>query len=168
MANAKVAFTWPSGLGFENLPFGPSLVGELERLLRRTKQRIDILFYNINSSQEFVLSKTIHDLMVERDIELNIFCDKRSEGKRIIDTFQTQFSIPKGWYWNDQENAMSKFHIKAIIVDQRHIYLGSANMSQVAMKSSAECGLFLSSTEISQQLLQYVELLIENKYLVLI
>jgi len=97
MTNAKVAFTWPRGLGFESLPSGPSLVGELERLLRRTNQRIDILFYNIKSSQEFVLAKTIHDLMVERDIELNIFCDKRSEGKRIIDTFRTQYSIPNGW-----------------------------------------------------------------------
>ena len=49
----------------------------------------------------------------------------------------------------------SKMHIKAIIVDGRHLYMGSANFSKSAMGVNAECGFFFDSKDLVKQFLKH-------------
>jgi phosphatidylserine/phosphatidylglycerophosphate/cardiolipin synthase-like enzyme len=161
MGDFRLAFTWPPGLGPE-VPAGPQLVEELVRLIKRAKYTIDLYCYKINSSESFVLAQALNEAVRTRDVKLRIFCNKRSEGRRIIDTFGGEKGSIKAWAWSDLENPMSKFHIKAIVTDQRNVYLGSANMSETAMFSSAECGVFGANPALARQLSDYVDLLINS------
>ena len=161
MSDFRLAFTWPPGLGPE-VPEGPQLVDELVRLIKRAKYTIELYCYNINSSDRFILAQALNDAVGKRGVKLRIVCNKRSEGRKIIDTFGRGNGIIKAWAWSDLENPMSKFHIKAIVTDQRNVYLGSANMSETAMFSSAECGMFGVNPALARQLSDYVELLIKS------
>ena len=80
----------------------------------------------------------------------------------MLDTFRTSRSEISAWYWDDPEHEKSKFHIKSIVVDGRKLYIGSANLSETAMKYSAECGLFVTDPNASKQLENYSELLINS------
>ena len=161
MSDFRLAFTWPPGLGVE-VPAGPQLVDELVRLIKTAKYTIDLYCYNINSSNRFILAQALNEAVGRRDVKLRIFCNKRSEGRKIIDTFSGENGSIKAWAWSDLENPMSKFHIKAIVTDQRNVYLGSANMSETAMFSSAECGVFGANPALARQLSDYVDLLINS------
>jgi phosphatidylserine/phosphatidylglycerophosphate/cardiolipin synthase-like enzyme len=160
LSGFRLAFTWPPGLE-SSVPSGPQLVEELIRLIRRAKYTIDLYFYNINSSQRFVLAQVLHEAVNQRGVKLRIYCNNRSEGKKIIDTFRGQNGHISAWHWDDTSQDMSKFHIKAIVTDDRNVYLGSANMSETAMHASAECGLFGTNPDIAKQLNQYTQLLID-------
>ena len=159
LSDFRLAFTWPPDLGL-NVPDGPQLVDELCRLINRAKYTIDLYFYNINSNERFVLAQALNEAVNKRGIELRIFCNERKEGKKIIDTFRSQNDRILAWYWDDESHPMSKFHIKAIVTDNRNMYLGSANMSETAMHVSAECGLFGTNPSVAEQLQKYVQELV--------
>lgn len=161
LSNFQLAFTWPPGLGL-NLPDGPQLVDELKRMIRSARYSIDLYFYNINSSNHFLLARELHSAISDREIPVRLFCDSRTEARRMLDTFRTSRSEISVWYWNDPEHEKSKFHIKSIVVDGRKLYIGSANLSETAMKFSAECGLFVIDPNTSKQLENYSELLINS------
>lgn len=161
LSNFQLAFTWPPGLG-SNLPDGPQLVDELKRMIRSARYSIDLYFYNINSSNNFLLARELHLAISEREIPVRLFCDSRTEARRMLDTFRTSRSEISAWYWDDPEHEKSKFHIKSIVVDRRKLYIGSANLSETAMKYSAECGLFVTDPNASKQLENYSELLINS------
>jgi phosphatidylserine/phosphatidylglycerophosphate/cardiolipin synthase-like enzyme len=163
----RLAFTWPPGLGSE-VPDGPELVEELVRLIRSARFTIDLYFYNINSSGQFVLARSLHEALARRGVSVRIYCDQRTQARQIFDTFGGSKHKISAWYWNVPENEMSKFHVKAIVADGRRFYLGSANMSHTAMNVSAECGLFGTDRNISNQLQRYTQLFVENGSLVVI
>jgi phosphatidylserine/phosphatidylglycerophosphate/cardiolipin synthase-like enzyme len=161
LSNFQLAFTWPPGLG-SNLPTGPQLVDELKRMIRSARYSIDLYFYNINSSNQFLLARELNSAISEREIPVRLFCDSRTEARRMLDTFRTSRSKISAWYWDDPEHSMSKFHIKSIVVDGRKLYIGSANLSETAMKFSAECGVFVVDPNASKQIHSYSELLINS------
>ncbi len=51
----------------------------------------------------------------------------------------------------------SLFHIKAIMIDENMVYMGSANLSRNAMQNSAEWGLISHSPEICRDLTNYIQ-----------
>ena len=82
----------------------------------------------------------------------------------MFDTFRNRDTNILAYYWDVPANKMSKFHVKAIVVDRT--LSGSANMSVTAMSASAECGLFGTDPHIAAQLGRYVQLFIESGSLV--
>ena len=165
VSNFRMAFTWPPEL-VSQLPEGPELVSELTRLIQSARTSIDLYFYNINSNREFVLARSLHEMVARRGVSMRIFCNKRSEARQMFDTFRNIDTNILAYYWDVPANQMSKFHVKAIVVDKRRFYLGSANMSVTAMSASAECGLFGTDPHIAAQLGRYVQLFIESGSLV--
>jgi phosphatidylserine/phosphatidylglycerophosphate/cardiolipin synthase-like enzyme len=159
LSDFRIAFTWPPVFGTDVSLSGPQLVDELERLIRRAKYTLDLYFYNINTNQNFILAQELRSALT-RGVKIRAFCDSRSDGKRLMDTFRTGEETIDVWFWQDPGHSMSKFHIKAIVTDNRNVYLGSANMSQTAMQHSAECGLFGTNPAIAKQLDLYVQQLI--------
>lgn len=166
MSDFRIAFTWPPAFGTD-VPSGPQLVGQLERLIRRARYTLDLYFYNFNTNHNFLLARELNSAL-ERGVKVRAFCDSRSDGKRLMDTFGNGEDRIEAWFWQDLEHPMSKFHIKAIVTDNREVYLGSANMSHTAMQHSAECGLFGTNPSIANQLESYVQQLITYGILVAI
>ena len=67
--------------------------------------------------------------------------------------------------WNPPAEK-SLFHIKAVVVDDTYIYIGSANLSINAMTNSSEWGLTGNSPDIALSLVNYLKEL-ENSNLFL-
>ena len=72
----------------------------------------------------------------------------------------------RAWTWDKKGHDFSKMHIKAIIVDGRHLYMGSANFSKSAMGVNAECGFFFDSKDLVKQFRSYLESLVDSGRLV--
>ena len=119
--------------------------------------------YNIGTSSNFFLQTVISEkLRRSPGIKLKLYCDTLSDAANFRSLYYDWRENVDIKHWVVDNNSFSKFHIKCIIVDQLHIYLGSANLSYTAMNHSAECGLFLTDSKIYESIYQYVTVLESN------
>ena len=65
----------------------------------------------------------------------------------------------------DHGSGLSSVHAKLIVVDQRRVYLGSANFTTAAFQRNLEAGIRLSNPEMGQKLTEYFNQLIGCGYL---
>ncbi len=163
LGDIKLAFTWPEGPIPEGLL---DLESSLERMISGATDRIDILTYSQNTSVEFNLNKSIQKAIYRNRPTIRIFTDNENSARKMLNNFRGLGSELECWYWNNDGNEYSKFHIKAILVDDFRVYLGSANLSETAMEISAECGAFFRSRGVNVSLRTYLEGLIERGRLV--
>ena len=158
-----IAFTWPNG---PILPEFTDLESSLEQMIGKASTRIDILTYSQNTDTRFNLNKSLEDAIKRNKPEINLYMHEEADAKRFKSSYKGIGSKIRCWYWDDQDDTYSKFHIKAILVDNFEIYIGSANLSKTAMAKSAECGLFFRNREITTSLRRYLEELIDAKRLI--
>ena len=65
----------------------------------------------------------------------------------------------------DQGSGLASVHAKLIVVDRRHVFLGSANFTTAAFQRNLEAGIRLRSPEMGQQLTVHFDRLIDSGYL---
>ena len=159
MSDIKVSFTWPPVIPPSQM-FGSSLESDLTRLIDRARNEIIIMAYNIGTSSNFFLQTVISDkLRRSPNIKLKVYCDTLSDAANFRSLYYDWRGNVEIKHWVADSDSFSKFHIKCIIVDQHHIYLGSANLSYTAMNHSAECGLFFADSKIYESINKYVNVL---------
>ena len=159
----KMAFTWPEGPIPEGLR---DLESSLEMMISGATDRIDILTYTQNTDEEFNLNKSIEHAIKRNKPAVRIFTDNENSARVMTSRFKGLGSELECWYWNNAGNEYSKFHIKAILVDDFRVYLGSANLGPTAMEVSAECGAFFRSREVTVSIRKYLDGLIERRRLI--
>jgi len=159
----RMAFTCPEGPIPEGLR---DLESSLEMMISGATDRIDILTYSQNTDEEFNLNKSIEYAITRNRPTVRIFTDNQKSAKVMMTRFKGLGSELECWYWNNAGNEYSKFHIKAILVDDFRVYLGSANLSETAMEDSAECGAFFRSRGVTVSIRKYLDGLIERGRLI--
>ena len=123
--------------------------------------------YNIGTSSDFFLQTVISDKLRRfPNIKLKLYCDTLSDAANFRSLYYDWKENVEIKHWRVDNDSFSKFHIKCIIVDQQHIYVGSANLSYTAMNHSAECGLFFADSKIYESINQYVGVLELNNKLI--
>lgn len=153
----SVHFTDPTG----TFPHkGRSLQGALSDLVLDANQEIRLVTFRMTTFSE---NWFLHDEVKEKvrdGVDLKIFGDHRNQVSKLVSRYRS--SGAKGWAWKPNKDDLGLFHIKALIVDRRRIYLGSANFSQNATTASAEWGIIADSRDLCRQLIQYLDHLIDE------
>jgi phosphatidylserine/phosphatidylglycerophosphate/cardiolipin synthase-like enzyme len=154
----RIAFTWPEG----PIPDGfRDLESTLEKMISSAVDTIDIMTYSQNTDVRFVLNRSIEQAIRKNKPKIRIFTDSKTDAEGMLERYTGLGSELECWYWNQSGNPYSKFHIKAILVDNFRVYMGSANFSETAMEASAECGAFFRSREAATSLRHYITGLID-------
>ena len=149
----RISFTWPSKVLDAS---GTNLVDDLDRLVVSARYEIVIMAYNVNTNSEFGLHQSLEECLKKTNPKIKLFCDSISIASSFASLFYHWKERLEIWYWVDDAE-FSKFHIKGIAVDKEELYIGSANFSVTAMKSSAECGLFFNSPSCYNSIMVYLQ-----------
>ena len=147
-----IAFSLPA-----SLPLGldfHSIEREFERLISKTWRTVHIFSFSHNITMGFDLNAAIIDELREIRPNVHIYTNDKETARGLKSMFSRVSSDVKSYYWTDSD---SFFHIKAMIVDRKHIYLGSANFSISALTKNAETGLFFEDEDVAESLIQYAE-----------
>ena len=153
----SVHFTDPTGSYSHK---GRSLQGALSDLVLDASQEIRLVTFRMSTwSDDWFLHDEVRE-KVRDGVELKIFGDHRNQAAKLVSRYRSAGA--RGWAWVPREDDSGLFHIKALMVDNRRIYLGSANFSQNAMGASAEWGIIADSPDLCRYLNGYLEHLIEE------
>lgn len=132
---------------------GYELESGILEILSRAKRSIVICSCEFNSRSDFLLSGKLYE-------KLNQGCKIRVFGNnyRQLHSLWSSFNSPNldVNVWNPPAEK-SLFHIKAVVVDDTYIYIGSANLSINAMTNSSEWGLTGNSPDIALSLVNYLK-----------
>ena len=146
--DAKVLFSQSSFLpihGFE-------LEEGLMEIMSRAKRKIILCTCEFNSKSDFLLTQKISE-------KLNVNCEIIVYGnnRKQLNALRNSFESPslKVNLWNPP-NEKSLFHIKAVLIDDTFVYIGSANLSINAMSNSAEWGITGNSSDLCKSLQEYI------------
>jgi phosphatidylserine/phosphatidylglycerophosphate/cardiolipin synthase-like enzyme len=135
-----------------------SLEDGIKKLIKKAKNKIILVSFSLTSyNSNWYLHRVIDD-KVKNGVKLVVFGNNHTEVRNLVSRFRHLGSLGYSWK-RDESNGL--FHIKAIIVDDLHIYFGSANLSENSIKNSAEMGFISSNTEICICLQNYLEHLID-------
>ena len=135
------------------------------RLIDRATHNLHIVSFSLPAySPRWYLHGAV-DRAAKRGVKIKIHAHKYSEVNELLGRLRDFRPEPEGWHYvpdTGEENDTSEgkstglFHIKAIMVDGNKIYIGSANLSQNAVKENSEWGLVSESPEMCMQLEQYL------------
>ena len=141
------------------------------RLIDGAKDNLHIVSYSLPAYSPMWYLHGAVDRAAKRGVRIKIHAHKNSEVYSLLDRLRDNRPQPEGWSYvpdttgeRDPVDGNSKplFHIKAIMVDGNKIYMGSANLSQNAVKSSSEWGIVSESPEMCRQLEHYLRHLESN------
>ena len=152
MDDLNISFTWPSAVPEK---FGTDLVDEISRLARSARNEIIIYAFSLNLSTDFFLQPILKKLLQSK-VNVSIYCDDVSTATDFSDLYYDWREHINIHYWKNEQSPNSKFHLKIIAVDKKKLYIGSANLSKIAMEGSAECGIFIESIETAEKIHRYV------------
>ncbi len=164
--NVSVHFTDPTGSFRQRggMRKGQNLQFALMDLVSEAENEISLLTFRMSSwSKDWFLHDEVQR-RISSGVNLRIIGDKRKQVLKLVSRYRS--SGAKGWSWASRSDDSGLFHIKAIMVDNRRIYIGSANFSQNAMGSSAEWGIIGESEETCRDLNNYVNHLIKEGRLI--
>ncbi|WP_247219332.1 DISARM system phospholipase D-like protein DrmC [Synechococcus sp. C9] len=77
------------------------------------------------------------------------------------------FIWPKERRLLDREGRYGSLHIKGAIVDQKKLFITSANLTDYALSLNMELGVLIQSEKLSKQMIDYIDLLIYQGILVI-
>ena len=138
---------------------GRSLQEALRQMLKRAKRSIVLCSCEFSSQADFILNEeVVAKMQINR--EVSVYGNDPTQMKS-MKAIYSDLGM-RVYVWKPPRDR-SLFHIKAIIVDDVQIYMGSANMSKNAMTNSAEWGIIANSPEICQKLRKYLDDLIESR-----
>ena len=147
-----IAFSLPLALPL-GLEFH-SIENEFERLISRTWRTVHIFSFSHNTTMGFELNTNMLEALRNVRPNIHVSTNKRETAMDLHRLFSRVSPSVKASYWAEEN---SLFHIKSLIIDRKHIYLGSANFSISALTKNAETGLFFEDEKIAESLIQYAE-----------
>ena len=130
-----------------------SLEDALRAMIRKAKKSIHLVSFSL---PVYNRNWFLHDVIegaIKRNVKLTVHGNNHTEVHRLIASHRHRGA--EGWAWQQQEEK-DIFHIKSVIVDGVNIYLGSANLSENAISSSAEWGIVSNSPELCMELERYL------------
>ena len=124
---ARILFTDPTG-SFEH--DDEHLAEGIFSLFRKARHSIHIHGFSLTGFyDEQTFDKPILDAL-NRNVELKVFGDKKDQVNFIKSVYR-DYNVQ--CYYFNRHNTKSLYHIKAIIIDDLYIYVGSANLSNNAL-----------------------------------
>ena len=167
----RMIFTDPTGN--YDMP-GDSLANELIHLIHKAKISIEIHGYELTEffNKDLVLYEALRERL-NFGATLSIYGNDKDQ---IEDINQDMFLKYRGkvqyFFYKipdtlgSEAKEKSLYHPKAIVIDERLMYIGSANISQNAMKNSVEIGAIIEDTGQCKELKKFVNYLIAQKMLI--
>lgn len=153
----RIVFTDPSG-SFDHLD--ETLESALRSLIRKARHSIDIHGFSLAAFYDSEIFDRDIVPRLESGARLRVFGHVQSEVRNVARVFSR---YPGEYYfWTGG----GFYHIKAIVVDSRYVYIGSANISRAAMRENAEWGAIYESNEVASEIERYTEHLVETGLLV--
>ena len=150
IAEGQIHFSDPT-YTFEHTSL--SLEDAIRKLIRRAKDSISIVSFSLPTFNPNWYLYDIIDSKIKSGVKLNIYGNRHSEVHRLVSRFRHLGA--RGFCWkSDDSNGL--FHIKAIIIDDLHVYFGSANLSENSIKNSAEIGFISSNSSICYAINNYL------------
>ena len=131
---------------------GRPLVDSLRSRIRKAKREIIICSCEYTSSTDFVLNKEVHS-QLRNNRSVSVYGNSVQRLQELVDNFG-RYGL-KVFRWIPPRDS-SLFHIKAVMIDNQWIYIGSANMSENAMRNSAEWGIIGQSPDMVKELKSYI------------
>jgi len=132
---------------------GRPLVDALRQRIKRAKRSIVMCSCEFTSSTDFILNDVLRNQLLSGR-SVTVYGNDRGQMGAMKDAYGNLGMKTLAWV-SPRKNSL--FHIKATVVDDQWVYMGSANMSHNAMANSAEWGLIGNSPDICQELLAYVD-----------
>jgi phosphatidylserine/phosphatidylglycerophosphate/cardiolipin synthase-like enzyme len=142
----------------------------LQSLFRKANESITIYGFTLRAFSK--RNKGIFSRDIISRQKNNIHIVVFGEG---TENFQVEFPANRitRYEWVTKENGRpgidpkmkgdGNFHIKAVVIDKRYVYIGSANFSHTAFNWSAEWGITIESCEMANELERYGKYLIDEK-----
>ena len=155
--NAKVSFTDVEGT-FEHKTL--DLENAIRQLVLSARSSVKLLSHSLPSYDGNWFLHNALDTAARAGVSIQFYGDRETEIMTAVSRLSYINEKTEGWYW--VQNGMDLFHIKAIVVDDTRLYLGSANLSKNAITASAEWGIVCESPDIIQRLCAYLNHLIER------
>ena len=155
----RIVFTDPSG-SFDHLD--ETLESALRSLIRKARHTIDIHGYSLAAFYDSEIFDRDIVPRLESGARLRVYGHVESEARKVAGVFSRIRSPPECYFWSGG----GLYHIKAIVVDSRYVYIGSANISRAAMRENAEWGAIYESNEVASEIERYTEHLVETGLLV--
>ncbi len=149
MDRAELCFSEASGTP----TMGRPLEEALRQLIRKAKNSIIICSCEFTGSKNFILNEEI-TIQLKKGKSVIVYGNDGSQMRNLMATYG-DLGL-KAFRWVPPRKK-SLFHIKAIMVDENMVYMGSANLSLNAMQNSAEWGLISHSPEICRDLTNYIQ-----------
>ena len=165
----KIIFTDPTG-SFDH--FSDTLANELIRHLNFAQSNIQIHGYSLTefTNKNEIFYKKLKQKL-DRGVKLSIFGNEKKDLLKIADKMFTKYNkdhenedIVSYYYYTGDEEETS-FHLKAIVIDDKYLYIGSANISQRAMEKNVEVGLIVEDGKKCKQFKKFIKHLLDNHLL---
>ena len=157
LGRSSLHFNDPAG-GFEQESF--NLEEAISSLIRGAKEYVHLISFSLPAyNQNWYLHAAIEHA-VSKGARLEVHANNFTEVCGLISRHRNRGA--RGWAYSNPEGGI--FHIKAIMVDGRKLYLGSANLSENAISESAEWGIISDSPDICMQLESYLRHLEDRGY----
>lgn len=126
----------------ENLVSSPNYSRiKLEKLLSQAEKNIKIYI-------QYLKDESINNLLVkakkEKNISIEIITDKKQENDENIKYLQKNWINIKFFNWKTM-------HAKAILIDEKYLFIGSINFSEYSIDKNRELGIFLNNKEIIEK-----------------
>ncbi len=132
----------------------------IEELILKAKKTIHLICFSMPTKREsWWLFPCLDRKMKDsgKNIQLTVHSHNRLEALNLVRRYENC----NGWSYKPiNENDL--FHIKAIIVDGRYIYIGSANFSDNAVRNSTEWGIVAYSADTCVELENFLRFLQDN------
>ena len=158
---ARILFTDPSKtFAYQD----ESLKEGILNLIRKARHSISIHGYSLAGF--FTGDIFDRDLVssLKKGVKLTVHGNNDDE-IRLIKSVFSQYN-PLCYRWAPPPpNDNSIYHIKAIVIDERYLYIGSANMSRKALDSNSEVGLILEDNQLASEVTRYSKHLVEQGFL---
>ena len=158
--DAKVHFTDPVG-EFPHKTY--DMENALLDMVQKARRSISIMSYSLPTYDSSWFLYNSLKKGITKGLSINVYAHSNTEVHRLVNSFAGYQKI-KGWYWN--ADATDLFHIKAIIVDSRYVYIGSANLSKNAISNSAEWGVISDSPDLAIEINRYLRYLVDSMKLI--
>ena len=146
--DAKVLFSQSSFLPIH----GSELEEGLMEIITRAKRKIILCACEFNSRSNFLLTENISRKLNE-NCEVYVYGNNSKQLNALRNSFESTLLKVNVWIPPAEK---SLFHIKAVLIDDTFVYLGSANLSINAMFNSAEWGITANSPDLCKSLQDYI------------
>ena len=134
-------------------------------LIRKARNSVSIHGFYLSGFYEEEMFDLVLIEAIRRGVKLNVYGGKESHVRKIFNVFSMH--KPLCYYWNNiSENKRAEYHLKAIIVDDLYVYLGSANLTRNGLENSAEVGLIFENNYVCQQIERYAKHLVDEGFFV--